>query len=201
MAVTTIKPMVLKFKNSTTPADRVKYIQNSNIPSLKKVAVATMIVTTWLVSGALAEEKRAFATSRRNKSQGVARKLHIWTRKNGTGKDAIGKPSWLSVVATMKIAINEKVVWSLPTTSKDAGKHKGPGNWTYHEAKDPVTGQAEGTETPNTAEDSAKHATLSCTNHHKAKHLIQTHLKNEEEKIWTFSCITCNHWNGGRLIK
>ena len=76
-----------------------------------------------------------------------------------------------------------KVVWSLPTTSKDAGKHKGPGNGTYHEAKEPVTGQAEGTETPNTAEDSAKHATPSCTNHHKAKDLIQTHLKNEEEKI------------------
>ena len=76
MVVTMIKPMVLKFKNSTTPADRVKYIQNSNVPSLKKVAVAT-IVTTWLVSGELAEEKRAFATSQRNKSQGVARKLHI----------------------------------------------------------------------------------------------------------------------------
>ena len=46
---------------------------------------------------------------RRNKSHGVARKLHIRTRKNGTGKDAIGKPSGLSVVATMKIAINERL--------------------------------------------------------------------------------------------
>ena len=48
------------------------------------------------------------------------------------------------------------VVWSLPATSKDVGKHKAPGNRTYNEASDPVTGQAEGMATPYTAEDAAK---------------------------------------------
>ena len=65
------------------------------------------------------------------------------------------------------------VVWSLPATSKDVGKHKAPGNRTYNEASDPVTGQAEGMATPYTAEDATKLT---------AKHPIQTQLKEEEEE-------------------
>ena len=64
-------------------------------------------------------------------------------------------------------------MWSLPATSKDVGKHKAPGNRTYNEASDPVTGQAEGMATPYTAEDAAKLT---------AKHPIQTQLKEEEEE-------------------
>ena len=66
------------------------------------------------------------------------------------------------------------VVWSLPATSKDVGKHKAPGNRSYNEAIDPVTGQAEGMAAPYTAEDAAKLM---------AKHPIQTQLKEEEEEI------------------
>ena len=74
-----------------------------------------------------------------------------------------------------------KVVWSLRFTSKDAGKHKAPGNGTYHEAKDPVTGQAGETATPNKAEDSAKHSKPSSTKHHAAKHPIRNQREEEEE--------------------
>ncbi|CAH3122772.1 unnamed protein product, partial [Pocillopora meandrina] len=120
------KSNLLNFKNSTKPEDQRRNVQNSNVQSQRKVAMATMIVTTCLVSGAIAEEK------------------HFHERH---------------------------VVWSLPATSKDVGKHKAPGNRTYNEASDPVTGQAEGMATPYTAEDAAKLM---------AKHPIQTQLKEEE---------------------
>ena len=64
-----------------------------------------MVVITWLMSGAIAGEKRAFATSRRNKSPLVPRKLHLWTQQNGTGKAAIGKSWGHGVAATTKISM------------------------------------------------------------------------------------------------
>ena len=73
-----------------------------------------------------------------------------------------------------------KVVWSLSNSNQDAGRHKAPRNGTYFEAKDPATGQAQ---TPNPAEDTAKHPTTDSTNQHKAKHPIQNQLKEEEEEI------------------
>ena len=82
---------------------------------------------------------------------------------------------WGSVCACYNKDRNERqTVWSLATSSKDAGKHKAPGNTTYDEAIDSVTGQAERMATPNTAEDAAEHM---------AKHPIQTQLKEEEEEI------------------
>ena len=99
------KSNLLNFKNSTKPEDQRRNVQNSNVQSQRKVAMATMIVTTCLVSGAIAEEKRAFATSRRNKSPLVPRKLHLCTRQNGTGKDAIGKSWGHGVAATTKISM------------------------------------------------------------------------------------------------
>lgn len=66
--------------------------------------------------------------------------MYIWIRKNGIGKDVIGKLSWLSVVVIMKIVINEKVVWFLFIILKDVGKYKGFGNWIYYEVKDLVIG-------------------------------------------------------------
>lgn len=89
-------------------------------------------------------------------------------------------------------------MWLLSNSNQDAGRHKAPGNGTYFEAKDPATGQAQ---TPHQAEDTTKHPTPDSTNQHKAKHPIQNQLKEEEEEIWTFSYITYNQWNGGRLIK
>ena len=82
---------------------------------------------------------------------------------------------WGSECACYNKDRNERqTVWSLATSSKDAGKHKAPGNTTYDGAIDPVTVQAERMATPNTAEDAAEH---------KAKHPIQTQLKEEEEEI------------------
>ena len=105
MVVPTRKSNLLNFKNSTKPEDQRSNVQNSNVQSQRKVAIATMIVTTCLLSGAIAEEKRAFATSRRNKSPLVPRKLHLCTRQNGTGKDAIGKSWGHGVAATTKISM------------------------------------------------------------------------------------------------
>ncbi|XP_022779049.1 DELTA-alicitoxin-Pse2b-like [Stylophora pistillata] len=76
-----------------------------------------------------------------------------------------------------------KVVWHLPITSKDAGKHKAHGNGTYLEPKDPVPRQGWRTPRPNTAEDVAKPSKPGSTKHHTANHPIQNQRKKEEEEM------------------
>ena len=93
------------------------------------------------------------------------------------------KKLWIKCGCYNKDRNERKVVWSLPITSKDAGKHKVPSNATYDEAKDPVTGQARGMPTPYTAEDAAKHSTPGKTKHHAAKHPIPIQREEEEEEM------------------
>ena len=93
------------------------------------------------------------------------------------------KKLWIKCACYNKDRNERKVVWSLPITSKDAGKHKVPSNATYDEVKDPVTGQARGMPTPYTAENAAKHSTPGKTKHHAAKHSIPIQQEEEEEEM------------------
>ena len=92
------------------------------------------------------------------------------------------KKLWIECGCYNKDRNERKVVWFLPITSKDAGKHKAPGNGTYDEAKDPVTDQARGITKPYTAKDAAKHSTPGSNKHHAGKHPVQWKEEEEEEE-------------------
>ena len=93
------------------------------------------------------------------------------------------KKLWIECGCYNKDRNERKVVWFLPITSKDAGKHKAPGNGTYDEAKDPVTDQARGIPKPYTAKDAAKHSTPGSNKHHAGKHPVQWKEEEEEEDM------------------
>ncbi|KAJ7392551.1 hypothetical protein OS493_012235 [Desmophyllum pertusum] len=111
------------FRNSTTPNVRTKFIQNTSVLWLNKVATATRIAIT-NPFGVPVEGQRVSTTSLWNKIQVSPSKLHTQTpRKIADGMVAIGISLGLTALVTTKIVIGGKLYGLCPAEMPPYIKH------------------------------------------------------------------------------